>query len=144
MKSKQINRDPKTFVLVFSTGDEVASILKNFAREQHLDASHFSGIGAFSDITLGYFSLDRKDYEKISIKEQVEVLSFLGNVALEKDEPKIHAHVVVGKRDGSAHGGHLIEAHVRPTLELIIEESPQHLRRKFDPETRLALLDLRA
>jgi uncharacterized protein len=52
----------------------------------------------------------------------------------------VHVHVVVGKRDGSAHGGHLIEAHVRPTLELILTEPPTSLRRRFDPETGLALV----
>ena len=141
MKFKEINRAPKTFILIFKTGDEVAALLKQFARERHFEASHFSGIGAFSEITLGYFNLDRKDYEKIRLTEQVEVLSLLGNIAMEKDEPKVHAHVVVGKKDGTAHGGHLIEAHVRPTLELIIEESPQHLRRKFDSASGLALID---
>src|ERR1043166_4429880 len=103
MKSKLINQNPKTFVLVFDTGDEVAALLKQFAREQHLDASHFSGIGAFSDITLGYFNPASRDYEKVSIHEQVEVLSLLGNVAMEKNDTKIHAHVVLGKKDGTAH-----------------------------------------
>lgn len=129
-------------MLVFDTGDEVASLLKQFAQDQHLEASHFSAIGAFSDITLGYFNIGRKDYEKIRVKEQVEVLSLLGNVAMENSAPKIHAHVVVGKSDGTAHGGHLLEAHVRPTLEVVLEESPRHLRRKQDPATGLALIDL--
>lgn len=137
-----LSEKPKTFVLVFDTGDEVASLLKQFAQDQHLEASHFSAIGAFSDITLGYFNIGRKDYEKIRVKEQVEVLSLLGNVAMENSAPKIHAHVVVGKSDGTAHGGHLLEAHVRPTLEVVLEESPRHLRRKQDPATGLALIDL--
>jgi predicted DNA-binding protein with PD1-like motif len=142
VKSKLLSEKPKTFVLVFDTGDEVASLLKQFAQDQHLEASHFSAIGAFSDITLGYFNIGRKDYEKIRVKEQVEVLSLLGNVAMENSAPKIHAHVVVGKSDGTAHGGHLLEAHVRPTLEVVLEESPRHLRRKQDPATGLALIDL--
>jgi len=58
--------------------------------------------------------------------------------------PKVHAHVVVGKADGTAHGGHLLEAHVWPTLEVTVTESPVHLRRKSDPETGLALIDLSA
>jgi len=49
---------------------------------------------------------------------------------------------VVGKPDGAAHGGHLLEAHVRPTLELILTESPRHLQKRHDPESGLALIDL--
>lgn len=51
----------------------------------------------------------------IAITEQVEVLSLVGDIALENATPRVHAHVVIGKRDGTAHGGHLIEGHVRPT-----------------------------
>jgi uncharacterized protein len=142
MKSKLINAKPKTFALVFQTGDEVAVLLKQFARDQNLQGSHFSAIGALSNVTLGYFNYETKDYQKIKMTEQVEVLSLLGNVAIENGEPKIHAHVVVGKADGSAHGGHLIEAHVRPTLEVVLEESPKHLRRKMNREVGLALIDL--
>ncbi|MGN6733631.1 MAG: PCC domain-containing protein, partial [Candidatus Binatia bacterium] len=55
--------------------------------------------------------------------------------------PQVHAHVVVGKFDGSAHGGHILEARVWPTLEVMVTESPKHLRRKYDPETGLSLID---
>ena len=73
-------------------------------------------------------------------REQVEVLSLIGDVALEDGEPKVHAHVVVGRSDGSTRGGHLIEARVRPTLEVILTESPAHLRKHHDPESGLALI----
>ena len=143
MKSKLIHDDgAKTFALVFDRGDEVASGLLAFAKEKKLSGSHFTAIGAFESVTLGFFERERKDYEKITIDEQVEVLSLVGDIALEGDKPKVHAHVVVGKRDGTAHGGHLLEARVWPTLELILIESPQHLQRKVDKETGLALISL--
>jgi predicted DNA-binding protein with PD1-like motif len=143
VKSKLIHDDgAKTFAIVFDRGDEVASGLLAFAKEKKLSGSHFTAIGAFESVTLGFFERERKDYEKITIDEQVEVLSLVGDIALEGDKPKVHAHVVVGKRDGTAHGGHLLEARVWPTLELILIESPQHLQRKVDKETGLALISL--
>ena len=92
------------------------------------------------DVTLGYFDWEKKDYLKIPIREQVEVVSLIGDIAVEKDEPKVHAHVVVGKRDGSVMGGHLLAAHVRPTLEVMLSESPAQLTRGMDPESGLALI----
>jgi uncharacterized protein len=89
---------------------------------------------------LGYFNWEATDYEEIPIDEQVEVVSLDGDVALKDDEPQIHTHVVVAKRDASAHGGHLLEATVRPTLEVILVDSPTHLRKRFDPQTGLALI----
>lgn len=143
MKSRLINEDgQRTFAVIFDTGDEVVASLSGFAREQNLSAAQFTGLGAFSDVVLGYFDWEKKDYEKIRIDEQVEVVSFVGDVALADDGPKLHPHVVVSKRDGSAWGGHLLEAHVRPTLEVVVTESPAHLHRRHDPESGLALIRL--
>jgi uncharacterized protein len=143
MRSKLIKDDgEKTFAIVFDKGDEVVGGLLTFAKEKHLSAGHFTAIGAFKSVTFGFFERDRKDYKKISIDEGVEVMALVGNIALAGEEPRVHAHVVVGKSDGTAHGGHLLEARVWPTLEVILVESPQHLQRKLDEETGLALISL--
>ncbi len=132
----------KTFAIVLDQGDEVISSLLAFARDNNLSASHFTAIGAFESVTFGFFERDRKGYKKITIDEQVEVLSLVGDIALADEEPKLHAHVVIGKTDGTAHGGHLLEARVWPTLEVFLFESPEHLRREEDKETGLKLIKL--
>ncbi len=76
----------------------------------------------------------------MALDEQVELLSLIGDVALKDGQPQVHAQVVVGRSDGTAHGGHLLEARVRPTCELILTESPAHLQKQLDPETGLALI----
>jgi len=68
-------------------------------------------------------------------------MSLFGNLA--KDESaqyKLHAHVVIGKSDGSAHGGHLLKGHVWPTLELFLTETSEQLQRRVDEETNLPLI----
>lgn len=133
----------RTFVVAFDEGDEVSSGLLAFAQEHRLAGSHFTAIGALSDVILGYWDPRSRQYRRIPLPEQVEVLSLVGNIALGPDgTPKVHAHLVVGRSDGSAHGGHLLEAHVRPTLEAVVVESPEHLRRLIDAKTGLALLSL--
>ncbi len=141
MKFRQISDTPKTYAVVFETGDEVASGLAQFAGEQRLTASHFTAIGAFQDVVLGYFDWAKKDYKRIPVNEQVEVLSLVGDVALDQGKPKVHAHVVVGTSDGAARGGHLLEAHVRPTLEVILTEAAGELRKSYDPLSKLDLID---
>ncbi|HVS01662.1 MAG TPA: PPC domain-containing DNA-binding protein [Thermoanaerobaculia bacterium] len=132
-----------TFVLVFEPGDEVIAELTAFARHHSLTASRFTGIGAFSDVTLGFFDLDDKDYLEIPVEEQVEVLSLVGNIARGPDgQPRAHAHAVVGTRDGTARGGHLLAGRVRPTLEVILTESPGRLQRELDAATGLPLIAL--
>ena len=132
----------RTYAVVLATGDEAARALATFAADQHLGGSHFTAIGAFSRAVVAYFDWQTKKYRNIPIDEQVEVLSLVGDIALEHGQPKVHAHVVLGKSDGTAHGGHLIEGQVRPTLEIIVTETPRHLHKRFDPASGLALIDL--
>jgi hypothetical protein len=144
MKSRKIHESngEKTFALVFDNGDEVMEKLLGFLRREGVDTARFTAIGAFSRATLGYFDWVEKQYIKNAVDEQVEVLSLIGDVALSDDEPAIHAHVVLGRSDASTFGGHLLEGHVRPTLELILVESPEHLKKVHDPESGLALIRL--
>ena len=131
----------RTYALVLETGDEVMACLQAFADGHDLTAARFSAIGAFSDAVLSYFDWQTKGYQDIPVPEQVEVASLSGDVALAPDGSRaIHAHLVVGRRDGSAMAGHLARAHVRPTLEVILTESPAHLRKVHDPESGLALI----
>jgi len=132
----------KTFALVFDKDDEVKESLMRFAAENRLHGAEVTAIGAFSEVTLGYFDREKKSYREIPMKEQVEVLSFAGNIVEKDGEPMLHAHVVVGKIDGTAHGGHFLQGRVWPTLEMIVSEMPIHLRRKHDEETGLPLIDL--
>jgi predicted DNA-binding protein with PD1-like motif len=139
MKSRTLDAG---MVLIFDACDEVVSTLTAFARENRIAAAHFTAIGAFSDAGIGSFDFKKKYYLRNQVSEQVEVVSLIGDIALDKGEPKVHAHVVVGKRNGAAMGGHLLEAHVRPTLQLVLQESREQLKRKFDPESGLALIEL--
>lgn len=131
----------RVFVVVLSSGEDPCDVLLRIAREQDVTAASLTAIGAMRDVTLGFFDWERKDYERIAIAEQVEVLSMMGDITLAPaGSPQLHVHAVVGKRDGSAHGGHLLGGVVRPTLEVVVTEAPSHLRRQPDAESGLALI----
>ena len=143
MRAKVLDESgERVFAVIFDTGDDPVAGLTRFAEENNLNASSFTAIGAFSEATLGYFDWEKKDYERIPVTEQTEVLALVGDIAVGDDGgKKVHAHVVLGKRDGAACGGHLLSARVRPTLEVILTESPGHLHRVHDAQSGLALID---
>ncbi len=143
MKAKRVDGNGQTtHVLVFEKGDEVVEQLLVFAEEEQVTAASFTAIGAFSDVTLGFFERERKEYKRIPLTEQVEVLTLAGDIALKDGKPQVHAHVVVGKADGTAWGGHLLEGHVWPTLELVLVASQAELQRRLDEETGLPLINI--
>jgi uncharacterized protein len=143
MDFKQIDRSPKTFILVFHTGDELAKGLLQFSQQQRLSAASFKGIGGLRSVRLTYFNWETKKYDpSVTLDEQVELLSLIGDVGLYDDKPIVHAHVVIGKSDGVALGGHLLQAHVQPTCEVVLTEYPSHLEKVTDPESGLPLFRL--
>ena len=141
MRAKQIATEPRTFALILDTGDEILSSVRDFAQKQHLSGSSFKAIGALSQVKLGWFNWETKKYQTAAeFQEQLEVLSLIGDIALKDGKPVVHAHLIVGRKDGTAHGGHLLEAHVRPTLEIVLTESARALHKTVDPESGIALI----
>lgn len=131
-----------TYVVVLDEGDEAVGALTSFAREEELAAAQLTAVGAFRRAVLGWFDRTRKDYRPNPVEEQCEVLSLVGDIALADGKPTLHAHGVVGLADGSTRGGHLLEGHVWPTLEVVVRESPAQLRKTMRPNVGLALIDL--
>jgi len=143
MKSALLTDDrERTFALVFERGDEVLEGLTVFAERHGLCAAHFTGIGALSDVTLAYFDVQARAYRELPLAEQVEVLSLVGNVTDAPGGRKVHAHVVVGRADGTTRGGHLLRAEVCPTLEVFVTETDGRLMRAVDEASGLPLVEL--
>lgn len=132
----------RTFALVFEIGDDAVAELTLFAKRESVRCAAIGGIGGFGSAKLGYYDMQAKRYEPIPIDEQVEVVSFLGNVTLYKGEPRVHVHCTVGFRGGATKAGHLLEATVRPTLELFVRECATPLERTDRPEIGIPLIAL--
>ncbi|HTL67340.1 MAG TPA: PPC domain-containing DNA-binding protein [Lacunisphaera sp.] len=140
MKSQLLNRDGgPTHALIFATGDEVIAGLTQFAQRENLHAGHFTAIGAFSSAILAYFDWEKKDYLHLPVDEQVEVLVLAGDIAWNDGRATVHAHAVLGRRDGSTRGGHLLRGLVRPTLEVMLLTGGA-LEKRPDPVSGLALI----
>lgn len=143
MKVKLISsgEGSKEYVVIFSAGDEACSGLLDFAEKYHVTSGHFTAIGALSSVVLGWFDPQKKMYRENAIHEQVEVATMTGDFALYQGKTALHTHIVVGREDGAAYGGHVIEAIVSPTLEVFVTLDPVPLQKKQDPSTDLTLID---
>jgi uncharacterized protein len=131
----------RTFAAILESGDEVMDSLEALAREQKLTGAQITAIGAFEEAVLTYFDWEKKDYEEIPVQEQVEVASLVGDIGIgQGGDPALHIHLVLGRRDGTAIAGHLKSGRVRPTLEVLVTETPRHLTRRHDSETGLNLI----
>jgi hypothetical protein len=133
----------ETRVLILVSGEEAFSALSKFANAEKITAASLTAIGAFENATVGWFDFENKTYKKIEISEQCEVLSAIGDIAVGDDgKASLHLHVVLGLSDGSTRGGHLMKGNVRPTLEVVLTDTPAKLRRKKRSDLGIALIDL--
>ncbi len=146
MKAKQVAGGATvTYVVVLDEGEEAFSALSDWAARQQVSAAQVTAVGAFGGAVVGWFDREAKDYRRIEIAEQCEVLSLIGDIAIgagDPGQPQPHLHAVLGLADGSTRGGHLLEGRVWPTLEVVVREAPVELRKTDRPDIGLALIDL--
>jgi predicted DNA-binding protein with PD1-like motif len=147
MKSTKIagGAGAETRVVILETGEEAFAALTKFANDAGVAAASVTAIGAFEKATVGWFDFEKKTYKKIEVAVQCEVLSAIGDIAVGDDgKASLHIHVVLGLSDGTTRGGHLLEGKVRPTLEVVLTDTPAQLRRKKRADIGIALIDLEA
>jgi predicted DNA-binding protein with PD1-like motif len=131
----------KQYAVIFYQGDEAFSGLLEFAEKYNVTSAHFSAIGALNRATLGWFDPQRKMYKKIPINGQHEVIGMSGDIALYQGKPVVHTHMIVGSPDGTTRAGHILDAYVSPTLEVMVTVDPVAMHKRLDPETDLTLID---
>jgi predicted DNA-binding protein with PD1-like motif len=144
MHSKLVSKPGETrvWIAVLEKGEEAKAQLLALAKKEGIENASFVALGAFEKAVIAYFDWDKKKYQNIPVDEQVEVITLVGDIVPDdKGNASLHAHTVLGRSDGSTRGGHLIEGHVRPTLEITVTELPAHLRRHKHPELGVALIE---
>jgi uncharacterized protein len=131
----------RTYQLVLAPGTEAVAAISEFVVQNHIQAASFHGLGACTDAVLAYYDPLTHAYQKTAYKQQMEIVSIIGNAAPTAGYgPGFHAHVGVAFADGTMHGGHLVEAHVSPTLEIELTASPVAIHRAFDETFKTWLL----
>jgi uncharacterized protein len=139
MRYRLLDEQPghRVISVAMEVGDQAVAKLLELATELDLRASEITGVGGFHGAKLAFFDVDNGTFIENQFDEQFEVAAFVGNLTREEgsDAQHLHAHVVLGLSDGTTRGGHLVEATVRPTLELMIHESPANVPRGTDSKT---------
>jgi uncharacterized protein len=138
----QYREAPFGYFLVLERGEEVMEGITRFATLTGTRAASFSGIGAIDRLTLGFYDLESRGYERRTWEESLEVASLMGNLAEVDGGPFPHVHGVFCRRDFSAFGGHVFEATVSINIELSVQTAPEAIRRQPVDFCDLKLIEL--
>lgn len=131
----------KVYALVFAKGDEVLSGLTEFAEKYQVTSAHFTAIGDAIGAKVGWYDQSRKMFKVIALNEPHEITSLVGDIAMMNGKPSVHAHINLADQNGNVHGGHLLEAFIFPTLEVMVTVEPVTMYKKLYPEAGANIID---
>jgi uncharacterized protein len=129
------------YVIRLERGERIVESLTRFCRQKKIKAASFQGIGTCRRAELGFFQMRSCRYNFRTFPQDFEITSLLGNVSLSQGRPFIHAHIVLGGSGYKAKTGHLKEAEVLATCEIVLVPMKGTLPRKLDRASGLSLLD---
>lgn len=135
-----VNQQGSIYIISIKKGSDFLETLTTFCEQQKIYAAYLTAIGACNKLTLAWYNLETKQYEDHEILEDLEIASLIGNVALVKGKPFIHAHGVFGKRDLKTIGGHIRNMVISAACEVRLEVFEGQIEREFDDVTGLNLM----
>ena len=142
LKSKETSVN-RVIIAKVEPNEDIFDAIKEVIKKHEVKSGLINIIGALKKITIGFFNIDKKEYNFKTFDEDVELISCMGNISYKDNEPIIHLHVSIGMEDYTIIGGHLTQPSiVSVTAEIYIYEINDIINRVNDPRFDLSLLDL--
>ena len=130
------------WIIRIDKGEEVVSTLKEICEKNNIKSGFVSAIGAADKIKLGVFNTHTKEYHSKTLTGDHEITNLTGNVSRKDGEVYLHLHITVCDEECKAQGGHLNEAWISGTCEMLLTEVSGEIGRKFDENCGLNIFDL--
>lgn len=130
-----------TYFVRLERGEEILASLARFCREENIRLGHLTGLGAVDHLVAGLYSVEEKQYRKNEWSGEFEIASLTGNITRMDGEVYLHLHIAASGPDGAVLGGHLNEATISATAEIIVTKVNGDVGRKFDEGIGLNFLD---
>jgi predicted DNA-binding protein with PD1-like motif len=140
VQAKQVGKS--RWVLVLDRGEELLETVTGFLEEHGILGGFVTGLGALRDITLGYYDLEEREYQKRHFDEVMELGNLTGSIGAVDGKPFLHAHATCSGPELIAFSGHLFSGEVAATAEVIVADFGVELPREADEEIGLKLFRL--
>ena len=129
----------KTIVMRIDRGEEVLTQLKAMALKEEIKLASVRALGATDDFTVGVFKVDEKKYYANHFTGDFEIVSLTGTISTMNGEYYAHLHMSAGDEQGRVFGGHLNEAIISATCEMVVEVIDGRVERAHDADVGLNL-----
>lgn len=137
----QVKQGEKGWSVRLDLDEPLFQSLEKIAAEHEWESGFIWGLGALKNCELGFYHLHKKEYDRRMFKDEAELLSLVGNLAMVEGKPFFHLHAVLGGSDFKCFGGHLFSADVAVTCELFYTEQDFYAQRVHNDTIGLKHLD---
>ena len=83
------------YVVRLQKGEEIMESLTRFMDDRGIGAGFVLGLGAVTDVALGFFNAETREYTRKEYHEEYELVNLTGNLSYDGGSPRLHAHVVI-------------------------------------------------
>ena len=132
-------RESQQVFIRLETGEDLHTSVVELAEREGITGGAVTALGAVRDVVLGYYNLERRDYDRTSVPGEVELASAVGTLSRLDGKPHLHLHAVVSDRGCRTYGGHLFSATTAATVELFVRVADAPIERTPDEATGLSL-----
>ena len=137
----EYKRFGQQIVVRLDRGEEILEQLAVVAEKEKIQLASISALGATDDFTLGVFNVAEKKYYKNHFTFPAEITALVGSLSTMDGKCYAHLHLTAADATGKAYGGHLNEARISATCEMIITLIDGHVGRSFSQEIGIPLFD---
>lgn len=126
-----------TILARIDKGEEILQQLEVIAKKEEIKLASVSALGATNDITVGVFHTQEKKYYANHFTGDMEIVSLTGTVSTMNGDYYPHLHMSAGDTAGHVVGGHLNQAIISATCEMVIQIIDGQVDREFNREVGL-------
>ncbi len=137
-------KEKHTFYIRIDKGESLIDSIKTICQQENIRAGHFQGIGACDYALLGTYIPEKNDFIEHRLSGMLEMVSLIGNVTTDhNNETFLHSHAIFSYIDENGKialtGGHLVEARISYTGEIVLNISEEKIGRMNDPKTGIEI-----
>ncbi|MAJ43951.1 MAG: DNA-binding protein [Candidatus Marinimicrobia bacterium] len=131
--------DNNQYFVSLDPGDEINKSFENLAKIENIKSAWINGIGALTNMEMGYYDIESKSYIRKKYTEDYELTSLNGNITIKDGEVYSHTHITFSDKNFNVFGGHLFNGIISAAGEFIVTAGFNSLLRKYNNKIGLAL-----
>lgn len=130
-----------TIIARMDKGEEIVEQVRCIALKENIKLASVEALGALSEFHVGLFDVNEKKFHGNYFQGAYEIVSLTGTINTKDGEFYTHLHMSAADVEARVFGGHLVDATISATCEMVIRILDGCVDRKFSDEVGLNLFE---